>query len=61
MRYSGQKALVAIGTLTLLRGSLSPRAMGLVTDWEALHREELIEDWNLARTEAQLKPIAPLE
>jgi hypothetical protein len=27
----------------------------------AAHRAELIEDWNLARSEAQLKPIAPLE
>jgi hypothetical protein len=35
--------------------------MGLVTEWAILHREELMEDWNLARAEAQLKPIAPLE
>ena len=42
VRYSGQKALIDIATLGLLRGSLSPRALGLVT-------------------EAQLKPIAPLE
>jgi hypothetical protein len=33
----------------------------LVTEWAALHRAELMEDWNLARAEAQLKPIAPLE
>jgi len=61
VRYSGQKALIAIETLALLRGSLSPRALGLVMEWAALHRAELIEDWNLARAEAQLRPIAPLE
>jgi hypothetical protein len=61
VRYSGQKALIAIETLALLRGRLSPRALGLVTEWAAMHRAELIEDWNLARSEAQLKPIAPLE
>jgi hypothetical protein len=61
VRYSGQKALIDIETLGVLRGSLSPRALGLVTEWAALHRAELIEDWNLARAEAQLKPIAPLE
>jgi hypothetical protein len=33
----------------------------LVTEWAALHRAELMEDWNLAKAEAQLKPIAPLE
>jgi hypothetical protein len=61
VRYSGQKALIAIGTVALLRGNLSPRALGLVAEWAALHREELMEDWKLARAEAQLNPIAPLE
>lgn len=61
VRYSGQKALIAIETLAMLRGRLSPRALGLVTEWAALHRAELVEDWKLARSEAQLKPIAPLE
>jgi hypothetical protein len=61
VRYSGQKALIAIETLAVLRGQLSPRALGLVTEWAALHRADLIEDWNLARAQAQLRPIAPLE
>jgi Domain of unknown function (DUF4160) len=61
VRHSGQKALIAIETLALLGGRLSPRALGLVTEWAALHRAELMEDWTLARSEAQLKPIAPLE
>ena len=33
----------------------------VVTEWAALHRAELMEDWDLARAEAQLKAIAPLE
>jgi hypothetical protein len=61
VRYSGQKALIAIETLAVLRGNLSPRALGLVTEWAALHRADMIEDWNLARAQAQLRPIAPLE
>jgi hypothetical protein len=61
VRYSGQKALIAIETLAVLRGQLSPRALGLVTEWAALHRADLIEDWDLARAQAQLRPIAPLE
>jgi hypothetical protein len=61
VRYSGQKALIAIETLSLLAGRLSPRALGLVTEWAALHREELMEDWTLARAEAELKPIDPLD
>jgi hypothetical protein len=61
VRYSGQKAIIAIETLALLEGNLSSRALGLVTEWAALHRGELMEDWDLARAETQLKPIAPLE
>lgn len=61
VRYAGQKALIAIDSLAVLRGGLSPRALGLVAEWAARHRSELLEDWNLARAEAQLKPIAPLE
>ncbi len=53
--------LIAIETLALLRGQLSPRVLGLVTEWAELHRAELAEDWNLARAEAKLRPIAPLE
>jgi len=35
--------------------------MGLVVEWALQHREELLEDWRLARASAPLKRIAPLE
>lgn len=39
-----------------------PRKEGnAVRRWYALHREELLEDWELAREHAVLKKIAPLE
>jgi hypothetical protein len=60
-RYAGQKALIDIETLTVLEGRLSPRALGLVVEWAALHREELLENWRLARRQASLKRIQPLE
>ena len=41
VRYAGQKALIAIETLALQRGTLSPRALGHVAEWAALHRAEL--------------------
>ena len=34
----------------LLEGELLPRALGLVVEWAALHRQELLDDWNLAVT-----------
>ncbi len=61
VRHGSQKALIEIETLALMRGQLSPRALGLVMEWAALHQQELREDWNLARANAPLKPIQPLE
>ncbi len=61
VRYAEQRALIAIESLAILRGNLSPRALGLVTEWATLHRAELMQDWVLARAEAQLNPIEPLE
>jgi len=52
---------VAIDSLTVLEGHLSPRALGLVVEWAAAHRQDLIEDWHLARQQQPLKRIAPLE
>jgi hypothetical protein len=60
-RYGDQKARIAIETLSVVAGELSPRVLGLVTEWASLHRNELMEDWKLARELSALKKIAPLE
>ncbi len=60
-RYGEHKAEIAIATLSLIAGRLPPRVLGLVMEWAALHRAELLEDWDLARRQAELKKIAPLE
>lgn len=33
--------------------------MKAVIEWLDLHREDLMEDWNLAEAEKPLNPIAP--
>ena len=50
-----------VETLRILNGWLSPRVLGLVTEWGVLHREELREDWRRSRRQAPLAPIPPLE
>ncbi len=60
-RYGSQKALIGIDGLTVLSGRLSPRILGLVVEWASMHREELLADWNLARGQAELRRIDPLE
>ena len=61
VRYGGQKAIIAIETLTVLQGTLLPRALGLVMEWAVLNKQGLIEDWKLAERHEPLKPIKPLE
>jgi len=60
-RYGGQKAIVGVQTLTVLQGRLSPRVLGLVMEWAALHQTELMSNWDLARQQAPLQGIQPLE
>ena len=52
---------MATNPLMLLEGHLPPRALGLVGEWGALHKDELKDDWTLAEQRAPLKKIKPLE
>jgi hypothetical protein len=44
-----------------IHGQFPARALRLVLEWANLHREELIENWQLARQGQPLRRIAPLE
>ena len=60
-RYGGEKASIAIADLSILAVRLSPRALGLVVEWAALHREELELAWRKASENEPLDPIEPLK
>jgi len=59
-RYGSQRAIISIESLAVTEGRLSPRVLGLVMEWAALHQNELLENWKLARDKETLNPIAPL-
>jgi hypothetical protein len=59
--YNDYKAVIAINDYRLLYGDLPPKALGMVIEWTRAHRNELLQDWELARKRIQLQPIAPLE
>ena len=61
VRYAEQKAIVGIDSLEVLEGKLSPKARALVLEWAEAHQEELRTDWELAREQAPLNRIDPLE
>jgi Domain of unknown function (DUF4160) len=60
-RYGDHKIEISIKTLSILAGKLPPKALGLVMEWATQHQDELMTDWELARQNAELKKIAPLE
>ncbi len=59
--YAGQEAVIRIGDLSVRDGHLPPRALGLVMEWAALHREELSSAWAKAESLETLPRIEPLE
>jgi Domain of unknown function (DUF4160) len=59
--YGSSGVVISLPDLLVLEGRLPPRALGLVTEWATLHREDLLADWTLARSRSRLKSIAPLE
>jgi hypothetical protein len=59
--YGGEEAIIEIATLAIIAGSLPARALGLVTEWAILHRDELLSLWNDARQQNQLHKIDPLK
>ena len=58
--YDMHEALVGIDTLAMLEGRLTPRAMGLVTEWAAQHQEELRDACRRAKNLEPPGKIEPL-
>ena len=58
--YGEYEVAVEIETGTI-HGEFPIRARRLVLDWRQLHRQELVEDWRLAREGKPLNRISPLE
>jgi len=58
--YAEHEAQMSIETLDVMAGSLPTRALALVLEWAALHRNELREDWDLCARNQTPKKIPPL-
>ncbi len=44
-----------------IHGEFPVRALRLVLEWANLHKQELIENWQIARQGQPLRRVAPLE
>ena len=59
VRVAGEKASIAFDG-TILSGSLSGAAARRVREWAALHEDELIANWERARSGDPFQKIDPL-
>ena len=59
-RYGDDEASVDIATVAVIVGELPPSAWRLVSEWAHAHQEELLANWERARQNLPLEPIAPL-
>ena len=55
-----ERAQVRIDPPGLMNGGLSPRALALVVEWAALHRAELMANWDRVQARQPATKIDPL-
>jgi hypothetical protein len=59
--YNEFEVLVSIQNFRVLRGYFPPKALGMIMEWAEIHKEELLEDWNLAISLKHTFKIDPLK
>ena len=59
--YGGNKALIDIQNCTVIRSSLPKKQLKLVLAWAELHKDELMQNWELVKIGAEPLPIKPLQ
>ena len=60
VRYNDFRAIISINDLLLIEGELPPRVLGLVIEWAGLHKNELLENWNMVKETGKWFKIEPL-
>lgn len=58
--YAGNKVLIDIINCRAMKGYLPKRQLKLVLAWAEIHKDELMQNWELARNHQALYRIAPL-
>lgn len=58
--YNEYDAEIEIRNLTVLNGKLPARVLGLAMEWAEIHKDELMDNWNLLQTGKKYNKIQPL-
>ena len=60
VEYAENKAMINILESTVIRGNLPSKQMKLVLAWCEIHRDELMQNWELSKQNLPLNRINPL-
>lgn len=58
--YAGFKCIVDVQRGCVIKGALPSRQLKLVLAWNELYRDELMQNWELAKNSEPLNRIDPL-
>jgi len=58
--YNEYDAEIEIKNLTVLNGKLPARVLGIAMEWAELHKDELMDNWDLLQSGEKYKKIPPL-
>ena len=61
VRYQDMKAIFLIPDGEMIEGSLPQKKIKLVQAWIIMHEEDLMANWDLATSEANIFKIDPLK
>ena len=59
-KYGDFQIIVEVNS-GIVEGKFPRRALNLVMEWYEIHKEELLQDWELIRTTGEFNKIQPLE
>jgi hypothetical protein len=59
-QYGEHEVIISLNGV-VMEGKIPRRALSMVLEWLALHRDELLENWTRSKQRKSLLPIEPLE
>lgn len=60
VEYAGRKAMIDILNGSVMRGGLPNKQIKLILAWCEIHRDELMQNWELSKQNQPLNRINPL-
>lgn len=60
VEYAGNKAMIDIVNGTVIKGKLPNKQIKLVLAWCEIHKDELMQNWELSKQNLPLNRINPL-